>query len=259
MGTSSSAAPSDAMALLPASPAFSKGGAGDRGGGGRREGWRGFDGDRAGIANLEGKYADEDLSGKELEGGDGEEEEEEEAAAALPLGFIPEVAFDDAPSVRFVFSATLEPAPAFPNRSNKRSNGGGSVDAAGDGDGDGEGSRERRLVDDGGEWWWWRRRRRRSQRVLAVPATKAAATAAAGRRDGVIVAEMETEWTPLTRIREEHAPMPAPETKCMQVRGVRFVVLVRAMGGAKNTATKKRVRSRLRVVALLGVCMPWKS
>lgn len=30
---------------------------------------------------------------------------------------------------------------------------------------------------------------------------------------------LETGWTPLTRIRLEHAPMPAPETKCMQVFG----------------------------------------
>ncbi|CAM9466158.1 unnamed protein product, partial [Ectocarpus fasciculatus] len=78
------------------------------------------------------------------------------------------------------------------------------------------GHRERRRLQQSEEeegksrWRWrWRRRgetadgRRRKNKAAAAP----------------VLAEMVTEWTPLTRIREEHAPMPAPETKCMQVFG----------------------------------------
>lgn len=244
-GISSPATP-DATALLLASPSLSEGGGG---GGGGRQDWRGLGGGRARSIGLEEKDEQEDISGDDVNGAGGEEEEEE---VALPPGFIPDVAFDDAPSVRFVFSARLEPAPPLPNQSNKRSEG-----ARGKGDGrigyDGDGSRERRLVERPG----WRRRRlllrRRRRRRQSAPAAAAVAAADAGRRNGAIVAEMETEWTPLTRIREEHAPMPAPDTKCMQVRGCGLFVVQAVAVDAKYACGRRQTQQA--GVCGVGVCL----
>ncbi|CAM9543768.1 unnamed protein product, partial [Ectocarpus sp. 12 AP-2014] len=149
---------------------------------------------------------DEEGTAGEEEGG-GEEDDGLEAAATLPPGFIPEAAFDDAPSVRFVFSARLEPAPMSSKGDKKRSQGGG--------EGGANGGRERLLLEseeEGKARWLWRRRRRGETEDGRRRMKKGASAAAP------VLAEMVTEWTPLTRIREEHAPMPAPETKCMQVR-----------------------------------------
>ncbi|CAB1098907.1 unnamed protein product [Ectocarpus sp. CCAP 1310/34] len=149
---------------------------------------------------------DEEGNVGEEEGG-GEEDDGLAAAATLPPGFIPEAAFDDAPSVRFVFSARLEPAPTSSKGGKKGFQGG---------DGGANGGRGRLLLlqpeEDGKARWRWRWRRRRETEDGRRRMKKAPAAAAP------VLAEMVTEWTPLTRIREEHAPMPAPETKCMQVR-----------------------------------------
>ncbi|CAN0286099.1 unnamed protein product, partial [Ectocarpus sp. 8 AP-2014] len=149
---------------------------------------------------------EEETVGDEEGGG---EEDDGLAAAALPAGFIPEAAFDDAPSVRFVFSARLDPAPTSSKGNKKGSQGGG---------GGASGGRERLLLqseEEGKARWRWRwRRRGETEDGRRRMKKKKAASAAAP-----VLAEMVTEWTPLTRIREEHAPMPAPETKCMQVFG----------------------------------------
>ena len=138
----------------------------------------------------------EDASGGTGEEGSGDGEggdEEEEEEVGLTPGAIPEVPFDGAPSVRFVFSARLDPAPERPGRKK-----GGKGQAGGKSKG-GKGNRtlleelKRRDLKGGG----------------------GGGGNAAGK--GPIFSSLETEWTPLTRIREEHAPMPAPETKCMQV------------------------------------------
>lgn len=142
---------------------------------------------------------EEEGSAQTGSGEEGEQEEDgEEEEETLPADFIPGAPFEDAPYVRFVFSARLEPAPPNRNSNNndKNKGGGGGGGASGGG---------RRLLPSK----MWRRRRRRNDTARAATGT--------GRRRDPIVAEMETEWAPLTRIREEHAPMPAPETKCMQV------------------------------------------
>lgn len=74
----------------------------------------------------------------------------------------------------------------------------------------GEGGRER-----GGSL---RKRRTVGGEGVVAMATKATG---GGKQEQTlpIVHSLETAWAPLTRIRVEHAPMPAPETKCMQVFG----------------------------------------
>lgn len=58
----------------------------------------------------------DDAEGEEIEEGD-------EAQPPLPAGFIPTVAFENATSVRFVFSARLDPAPSRSRAGNGEWNG----------------------------------------------------------------------------------------------------------------------------------------
>lgn len=55
----------------------------------------------------------------EDEEGGQEGKEGDEVAATLPLGFIPDASFENATSVRFVFSARLNPAPPSSSGSGK--------------------------------------------------------------------------------------------------------------------------------------------
>eukprot|EP00903_Cladosiphon_okamuranus_P017697 g16296.t1 len=177
---------------------------------GHGHGQRALDLDRARSIELEQKQGGQEggASGSKGEGEgedeEEEEEEEEEEKETLPAEFIPDVAFEDAPSVRFVFSARLEPAPRNPK--NKHKGGGGRKSGGGGRERERERGRDREM----------RGRRLLSNRLWR---RRRDATQGGGRNRNPILVEMQTEWTPLTRIREEHAPMPAPETKCMQVFG----------------------------------------
>lgn len=273
----------------------------------------------------EAEEEDEDESEGGADGGSSAEEEEEEEAGALPSGFIPNVAFENATSVRFVFSARLDP----PSSSLSSSSGTGSGNSNGYGGGNRGGNRGKwngnrrndnnnnrnrnmlRLSDElsgepfsttglyvghhgavnivdafmgrdieakpgssasirnippkdglfstrdtaavvqkGVDGAWDavdddadEDERARDESALRVNVGRdGSGSVQSGRRKGrevrhkrrggnssnnkappatkkPIFGSLETTWAPLTRIRQEHAPMPAPETKCMQVFG----------------------------------------
>lgn len=138
---------------------------------------------------------------------DKEEENQGSTESVLPDRFIPPSGFDDAPSVRFVFSARLDPSPVKGGRRRKRNKSNNIEDRA-EPTGQGTNESDAQPPEGGGHgrgrelgWRQWNQWEAQN----------------AGEKEGSLFAKMETEWTPLTRIREEHAPMPAPETKCMQV------------------------------------------
>lgn len=245
-----------------------------------------------GVASGGGSQggSESDSAGKEeASKTDGAEEE----PATLPPEFIPDVAFDEAPSVRFVFSARLDPVHSPPgasrNRGHKRRKGVGKGTRKGKGEGESKDDGHRRglspeasdleqehhgdgevgvasshpttvhgaqgFQSDGVQGTrgshnpgvQWRRR-----------AGKGHGNGGAGNGRGrrapakPIFGTLETGWTPLTRIRQEHAPMPAPETKCMQV-----------FGGVHNYRTKmcevyERL-SRVCVQVRCGRCLLWCS
>lgn len=152
--------------------------------------------------------------------------------------------FDEAPSVRFVFSARLDPAPGRRRggRGNARGKGKGKgnngkkrlleerqardlkADGASDGVG-GVGVAGAGAGSSGKSSVFARLREERHRWALK-------GGGGAASKKSPIFASLETEWTPLTRIREEHAPMPAPETKCMQVKSsATFGVSLRIVSG----------------------------
>lgn len=138
---------------------------------------------------------------------DNDEENQGGTESVLPERFIPSSAFDDAPSVRFVFTVRLDPSPVKGGRRRKRKKS-KNVEDRTEPAGDGKNESDTPPVESGGHgrgrelgWRQWNQREARN----------------AGEKEDSLFAKLETEWTPLTRIREEHAPMPAPDTKCMQV------------------------------------------
>ena len=156
-------------------------------------------------------------------GGGGNKIEEDQGGAArdLPGRFIPASGFYDAPSVRFVFTAKLNPPAARGRR--KRNKGNSKSNSKGGDQDQGQGQGQHRLDEvksqkegGGGEGGDERGRRRE---LLWHRWNRGSRRGSGGQddTDGSLFVKMETGWTPLTRIREEHAPMPAPETKCMQV------------------------------------------
>lgn len=218
------------------------------------------------LMERESKVEESETSGQE-----GSETDED----ALPAGFIPEVGFEDAPSIRFVFSARLDPVYL-----NSKNSGSDITSSSNNGDArtgnkGTRGRRNTRRLDGHGEEGHLPSNHGHLGRreLLGVVASDAAGVAddpasslnlgvTKGNKQGKstdsnkwgnvkpgnhygergtnwrkriakgkkkrrahhahrapILAELETGWAPLTRIRQEHAPMPAPETKCMQIFG----------------------------------------